>query len=57
MLAHELTHALQDQSFGLEKFMRAGAASRSREAILRRTTLPPTKSRPRDRRWSKDRRW
>jgi hypothetical protein len=25
VLAHELTHALQDQSFGLEKFMRAGA--------------------------------
>jgi hypothetical protein len=24
VLAHELTHALQDQSFGLEKFMRAG---------------------------------
>ena len=25
VLAHELTHALQDQSFGLEKWMRAGA--------------------------------
>jgi hypothetical protein len=24
VLAHELTHALQDQSFGLEKFMKAG---------------------------------
>ena len=26
VLAHELTHALQDQSFGLEKWMKAGAA-------------------------------
>lgn len=26
VLAHELTHALQDQSFGLEKYMKAGAA-------------------------------
>ena len=26
MLAHELTHALQDQSFGLEKYMKAGRA-------------------------------
>jgi hypothetical protein len=26
VLAHELTHALQDQSFGLDKWMRAGAA-------------------------------
>ncbi|HTR67479.1 MAG TPA: hypothetical protein VMH85_16995 [Terriglobales bacterium] len=26
VLAHELTHALQDQSFGLEKWMNAGAA-------------------------------
>jgi len=25
VMAHELTHALQDQSFGLEKWMRAGA--------------------------------
>jgi hypothetical protein len=25
VLAHELTHALQDQSFGLEKYMKAGA--------------------------------
>jgi len=25
VLAHELTHALQDQSFGLEKWMKAGA--------------------------------
>jgi len=27
VLAHELTHALQDQSFGLEKWMRAGEQS------------------------------
>jgi hypothetical protein len=26
VLAHELTHALQDQSFGLEKWMKAGAS-------------------------------
>jgi len=26
VMAHELTHALQDQSFGLEKYMKAGAA-------------------------------
>src|SRR5262249_11544511 len=26
VMAHELTHALQDQSFGLEEWMRAGAA-------------------------------
>ena len=26
MLAHELTHALQDQAFGLEKYMKAGDA-------------------------------
>ncbi len=29
VLAHELTHALQDQSFGLEKWMRAGAEESS----------------------------
>ncbi len=29
VLAHELTHALQDQSFGLEKYMKAGAADLS----------------------------
>src|SRR5882672_1045844 len=29
VLAHELTHALQDQSFGLEEFMRAGAEESS----------------------------
>jgi hypothetical protein len=27
VLAHELTHALQDQSFGLEKWMKAGAGN------------------------------
>jgi hypothetical protein len=29
VLAHELTHALQDQSFGLETYMKAGAANLS----------------------------
>ena len=29
VMAHELTHALQDQSFGLEKYMKAGAADLS----------------------------
>jgi hypothetical protein len=29
VLAHELTHALQDQSFGLEKYMKAGTADLS----------------------------
>jgi hypothetical protein len=33
VLAHELTHALQDQSFGLEKFMRAGAEESSHAGI------------------------
>ena len=37
VLAHELTHALQDQSFGLEKWMKAGAgdlAEHRREPTL-----------------------
>jgi hypothetical protein len=29
VLAHELTHALQDQSFGLERWMKAGAGDRA----------------------------
>ncbi len=33
VMAHELTHALQDQSFGLEKWMKAGTADLNDEKV------------------------
>ena len=59
VLAHELTHALQDQSFNLDKYMKAGATPTLRQE--KRDPLPrtsrTTRSARRGRRWWKARRW
>ena len=44
VLAHELTHALQDQSFGLKKWMQAGAADLEEKRSQPRRTSRRTNS-------------
>ena len=58
VLAHELTHALQDQSFNLEKYMKpADADLVEEERNNRRRTSRMTRSAPRGKPWSKARPW
>ena len=58
VLAHELTHALQDQSFGMEKWMKAARDGGRQEE---RPDVPPTstgmKNRRPGRQWLRGRRW
>ena len=58
VLAHELTHALQDQSFGMEKWMKAAETEGEKKNDPTPADIDTaTRSRKRGRRWSRDRPW
>ncbi len=58
VLAHELTHALQDQSFGIEKWMKGSAEILIIKSMIPvQTTSRMTRNRPRGRPWLRGRRW
>ncbi len=58
VLAHELTHALQDQSFGIEKWMKGSAKDLiTRKMSPVKAISRMTRRRRRGRPWSKVRRW
>jgi hypothetical protein len=50
VLAHELTHALQDQSFGLEKWMKGSMEDTDKKHIKKTTQALPISKMTRKRR-------
>ena len=57
VLAHELTHALQDQSFNLEKYMKPATPIWTRRKKSPRRTSRTMRSAPPGRPWSRARPW